>query len=58
MRMSKVEMGLIMVMNRDQLNLWRGDREKKDPCGVWCLKKDHFLDKIILIEEVGLSEKC
>lgn len=29
MRMSKVEMGLIMVMNRDQLNLWRGDHEKK-----------------------------
>lgn len=51
MGISKVEMGLVMVLNRDRLNLRCGDREKKDPCDMWYLKKDHFSDKIILLIE-------
>ena len=30
---------------------------KKDFCGVGCLKKDHFSDKIILIEKSGAVGK-
>lgn len=41
MRISKTEIRLILAVNRDQLNSWRGDLKKRS---LWCvvLEKGSF----------------